>query len=80
MRTQEFPLWEPVTENFMMRRNFVVNMSSVDWSLTFLSSDVRWMCVLQAMEFVRDGSKFGSHQRRENMKTMRLIIGEKAKE
>lgn len=35
MRTQEFLLWEPVTENFMMRRNFVVNMSSVDGLLLF---------------------------------------------
>lgn len=32
------------------------------------------------MGFVRDGSKFGSHQGRDNTKTVRPVVDEKAKE
>lgn len=36
--------------------------------------------VLEAMRFVRDGNKFGGCQGRDNIKTMRPVIGEKPKE
>lgn len=35
VRTQELPLWEPGTEDFMVRRKFGENMSSVEGLLCF---------------------------------------------
>ena len=46
MRTQELPLWEPGTEDFMVRRKFGGNTSSVVGLLCFCVEMSRWMYLI----------------------------------